>query len=66
MEKVKLRITTITPVTIGSGKELSPYADYIAEKTKFILLILKSIDKIMAKSDKFLELYFRDSKWNGQ
>ena len=37
--KVKLRITTIT-MTIGSGKNYH-HADYIAEKTKFILLILK-------------------------
>ncbi len=58
MEKVKLRITTITPVTIGSGKELSPYADYIAEKDKIYFIdTKKSIDKIMAKGDKFLEDY---------
>ena len=31
MEKVKLKITTLTPVTIGSGVELSPYADYVID-----------------------------------
>ncbi len=58
MEKVKLRITTITPVTVGSGKELSPYADYVVENGKIHFIdTKKSIDKIMAKDEKYLEDY---------
>lgn len=58
IEKVKLKITTITPVAIGSGKELSPYADYVVDNGKiYFINTKKSIDKIMTKGDIFLENY---------
>lgn len=58
MEKVKLKITTITPVTIGSGVSLSPYADYVIDKGKVCLIDKKRmIDRIMAKGDSYLEDY---------
>ncbi len=58
MERVKLRVTTITPVAIGSGRELSPYADYIIDEGKvYYIDTKKSIDKIMKKGDRFLENY---------
>lgn len=58
MEKVKLKITTLTPVTIGSGVSLSPYADYVIDKGKVCLIDKKRmIDRIMAKGDSYLEDY---------
>lgn len=58
MEKVKLKITTLTPVTIGSGVELSPYADYVIDNGKVCLIDKKlMIDKIMAKGDTYLDEY---------
>ena len=38
MEKVKLKVTTLTPVAIGSGKNLSPYLDYVMIKERSVLL----------------------------
>ncbi len=58
MEKVKLKITTITPVTIGSGVDLSPYVDYVIDDKKVCLIDkAKMVDKIMAKGDRILDDY---------
>ncbi len=58
MEKVKLKITTLTPVAIGSGDELSPYADYviIGDEVYFIDK-KKMVEKIMAKGEKLFDEY---------
>lgn len=58
IEKVRLKITTVTPVAIGSGKELSPYADYVVDnEIVYFIDTKKSIAKIMAKGDQFFENY---------
>ncbi|MDR1898216.1 MAG: type III-A CRISPR-associated RAMP protein Csm5 [Prevotellaceae bacterium] len=57
-EKTKLKITTITPVTIGSGVELSPYADYIVDDNQICFIDKKRMqDKILAKGDQYLDNY---------
>ncbi|MDR1895466.1 MAG: type III-A CRISPR-associated RAMP protein Csm5 [Prevotellaceae bacterium] len=57
-EKTKLKITTITPVTIGSGVELSPYADYIIDNNQICFIDKKKMqDKILAKGDQHLDNY---------
>ena len=57
-ETTKLRITTVTPVTIGSGAELSPYADYITDNGQICFIDKKKmVEKIMQKGDSFLDLY---------
>lgn len=58
MDRVKLRITTITPISIGSGRELSPYADYVIDNDSvFFIDTKRSVNKIMTKGDKLLEDY---------
>ena len=58
MEKVKLKITTLTPVSIGSGAELSPYADYVFDNEKVCFIDKKKmVDRIMAKGDEYLDNY---------
>lgn len=58
MEKLKLKITTLTPVTIGSGAELGPYSDYVIEKSKIHFIDKKKmVEKIMAKGEKYLDDY---------
>jgi CRISPR-associated protein Csm5 len=54
----KLRITTITPVTIGSGAELSPYADYVTDNRQIYFIDKKKmIEKIAQKGDSYLDRY---------
>ncbi|MDR0753770.1 MAG: type III-A CRISPR-associated RAMP protein Csm5 [Prevotellaceae bacterium] len=55
----KLEITTLSPVTIGSGAEWSPYADYVIDKDKdlFYLLDRNKIIKKIAENDRWLEQY---------
>lgn len=58
MGKIKLKITTINPVTIGSGAELSPYSDYIIDKGEVCFIDKKSMtEKIINKGEKYLEDY---------
>lgn len=57
-ETTKLKITTVTPVTIGSGVELSPYADYFIDKGQvFFIDKNKMVEKIMQKGDNCLDRY---------
>lgn len=59
-EKVKLKITTLTPVTIGSGAELSPYSDYIIDKNEVCFVDKKKMqDKILQKGDQYLERFIQ-------
>lgn len=59
-ETVKLKITTLTPVTIGSGTELSPYSDYIIDNNKVCFIDKKKMqDKILQKGDQYLDLYIQ-------
>ncbi len=59
-ESVKLKITTLTPATIGSGSELSPYSDYVIDKNEVCFIDKKKMqDKILQKGDQFLELYIQ-------
>ncbi|MDR2652201.1 MAG: hypothetical protein LBC68_07800, partial [Prevotellaceae bacterium] len=53
----KLKITTLSPVTIGSGAEWSPYADYVIENGQFYLLDRNKITKKIAENDRWLEQY---------
>ena len=57
-ETTKLRITTVTPVTIGSGVELSPYADYITDNEQICFIDKKKmVEKIMQKGESYLDQY---------
>lgn len=58
-ETVRLRITTLTPVSIGSGAILSPYADYIIdESNKQICFVDKQkLQQIIAQDDRWLDAY---------
>ena len=57
-ETTKLRITTVTPVTIGSGAELSPYSDYIIDSEKICFIDKgKMVNRIMQKGDHYLDRY---------
>ena len=56
MEKVKLKVTTLTPVAIGSGKNLSPYLDYVIDKGEVCIIDkTRLVENIMAKDDKLLD-----------
>lgn len=58
MEKVKLKITTITPVAIGSGDELSPYADYVLIGNEVYFIDKKKmVEKVVEKGGKLLDEY---------
>ena len=58
IETTKLRITTVTPVTIGSGAESSPYADYVIDNEQICFINKqKMVEKIMQKGDHYLDLY---------
>ncbi|GHT36947.1 type III-A CRISPR-associated RAMP protein Csm5 [Bacteroidia bacterium] len=60
IEKVKLKITTVTPVTIGSGAELSPYSDYVIDSKQVCFIDKKKMqDKILQKGDRYLDLYIQ-------
>jgi CRISPR-associated protein Csm5 len=57
-ETTTLKITTVTPVNIGSGEELSPYADYVIDGGNVCFIDKKKmIDKIVAKSENLLDRY---------
>ena len=57
-ETTNLRITTVTPVTIGSGVELSPYADYIIDKGQVCFIDKgRMVQRIMQKGDSYLDRY---------
>jgi CRISPR-associated protein Csm5 len=57
-EKIQLKITTITPVTIGSGVELSPYADYVIDGNQVYFIDKKKLaEKILQKNERLLDLY---------
>ena len=57
IEKTKLEITTITPVTIGSGSELSPYADYVIDRNRVYYIDSKRLQQKLAHNDHLLESY---------
>ena len=59
IETTKLKITTITPVTIGSGIELSPYSDYIIDNNQVCFLNKAKLQKIIATKDHWLDLYIQ-------
>ncbi|MDR2292870.1 MAG: type III-A CRISPR-associated RAMP protein Csm5 [Prevotellaceae bacterium] len=54
---VKLKITILSPVTIGSGAEWSPYADYVIDNERFYLLDRSKITQKVAENDNWLEQY---------
>jgi CRISPR-associated protein Csm5 len=57
-EKLKLKITTITPVTIGSGAELSPYSDYVIDGGEVCFIDKKKMqDKILQKGETCFDKY---------
>jgi CRISPR-associated protein Csm5 len=57
-EKTKLKITTLTPVTIGSGAELSPYSDYVIDSNQVCFIDKKKMqDLILQKGEKYFDLY---------
>ena len=57
-ETSKLRITSVTPITIGSGAELSPYADYIIDKEQVYFIDKgRMVKRIMQKGDSYLDRY---------
>jgi len=57
-EKVKLKITTLTPVTIGSGAELSPYSDYVIIGKQVCFIDKKKMqDLILQKGEKYFDLF---------
>jgi CRISPR-associated protein Csm5 len=59
-EKLKLKITTLTPVTVGSGAELSPYSDYIVDNNQVYFIDKKKMqDKILQKGDQYLDLFIQ-------
>jgi len=45
IEKTRLEITTITPVAIGSGNELSPYADYVMDRNRVYYIDRKKLQQ---------------------
>jgi CRISPR-associated protein Csm5 len=57
IEKTKLKITTVTPVTIGSGAELSPYSDYIVDNGQICFIDKTKLQNIIATNDSWLDLY---------
>jgi CRISPR type III-A-associated RAMP protein Csm5 len=54
---INLKITTLSPVTIGSGAEWSPYADYVIDRDQFYLLDRNKIIKKIAGNDQWMEQY---------
>jgi CRISPR-associated protein Csm5 len=57
-ETMNLKITAVTPVAIGSGVELSPYADYVIDGGNVCFIDKKKmVDKIVAKSANLLDRY---------
>jgi CRISPR-associated protein Csm5 len=57
IEKTKLKITTITPVTIGSGAELSPYSDYVIGNNEVCFIDKTKLQNIIATNDRWLDDY---------
>ena len=57
IEKTRLEITTITPVAIGSGNELSPYADYVTDRNRVYYIDRKKLQQKIAHNDQLLESY---------
>lgn len=56
--KINLKITTLTPVTIGSGSELSPYSDYVIDNGQVCFIDIKKMqDKILHKGESYFDKY---------
>ena len=53
----KIRITTLTPVCIGSGEELSPYSDYIIDKGYVYVVDKITLQDKIAQNDAWMETY---------
>jgi len=57
IERTQLKITTITPVAIGAGIELSPYSDYIIDNNQVCFIDKAKLQKIIASNNRWLDLY---------
>jgi len=53
----KLKITALTPVTVGSGEELSPYADYIATRDSIHIIDKTALQNKVARNDIWMDTY---------
>ena len=56
-EQTTLKITTVTPVTIGAGIDLSPYSDYIINNGQVCFIDKMKLQKIIATNNRWLDLY---------
>lgn len=56
-EKTKLKITTLTPVAIGSGVEYSPYSDYTIENDKVCFIDKSKLQHLITRNEKWLDAY---------
>ena len=57
-ETTKLKITSITPVAIGSGVDFSPYTDYVVDNRQIYFIDKKkTVEKIAQKGDNYFDQY---------
>lgn len=53
----KIKLSTLTPVAIGSGEELWPYADYIEEAGHIYVIDKVALQEKLATNDHWMDLY---------
>jgi CRISPR-associated protein Csm5 len=56
-ENIRLRLTTLSPLTIGNGMEYSPYRDYVVKNGQILMINNKAVEQKMIVNDKFMNEY---------
>lgn len=59
-----VKLTTLSPLFIGSGKTLSPYSDFIQEKNTLIYLDKKEIERVISGNPELIDAYVTEIRKN--
>lgn len=52
-----IQLTVLTPVAIGSGSTLSPYAHYVCDQKKIYLIDKNKLERVLAGDDVLMQAY---------
>lgn len=59
-----VKLTTLSPLFIGSGKTLSPYSDFIQEGNTLIYLDQKKIETVISDKPELIDAYVKEIRGN--
>lgn len=56
-QPIKIKLTIISPLSIGNGVEYSPYRDYVVEGRKLLYLDIHKLEQKIATSERLMDKY---------